>query len=177
MSAAPAELLSADDLVTGLIAEHSRSVTAYVDRLVRDQHLAQDVAQETFLRAWKQAERLQKGSGSMRGWLLTVARNIAIDRLRSASGRRELVSADPGEARGWDDDPAKNVVGDDHVAGLLGSLPPEQRSVVYLTVIVGLSTGETAQRLGVPAGTVKSRRHYALRALRGRLEGDLPMAA
>jgi RNA polymerase sigma-70 factor (ECF subfamily) len=163
---AEAALISADALLDRLILEHRTAVTAYVRRILGDHHLAEDVVQETFLRAWRHAEKLQAGTGSVRGWLMTVARNIGIDKLRSAAVRHEYVSDEPSEFQPTWDDHASRVAGDDVVEQLLGQLSPEQRSVVYLSVIVGLTSEETAARLGLPTGTVKSRKHYALRSLR-----------
>src|SRR5882724_7640748 len=76
-----------EDLIRSLYLEHGRSLLAYATRLTGDQAAAEDVVQETLLRAWKHAAALINGTGSVRGWLLTVARNIVTDRVRARAVR------------------------------------------------------------------------------------------
>src|ERR1700710_1014428 len=74
---------TAEALIRSLYAEHGRSVLAYATRLTGDRAAAEDGVQETLVRAWKHADKLVEGHGSVRGWLLTVARNIVTDRARA----------------------------------------------------------------------------------------------
>src|SRR5216117_3558280 len=76
-----------EDLIRRLYEEHGRSLLAYAVRLTNDRAAAEDVVQETLLRAWKHADDLEHGIGSVRGWLLTVARNIITDRARARAVR------------------------------------------------------------------------------------------
>jgi RNA polymerase sigma-70 factor, ECF subfamily len=158
-----------------LMAEHAKPVLAYTTAILHDHHAAEDVVQETMLRAW-QHRRLDEATGSVRGWLLTVARNLAFDRLRSAASRHERLAPEavdvPARAESDRADPAApddlaEVVGQRaEVSELLAPLSPVHREVVAWTYLVGLDVRETARALGVPPGTVKSRRHYALSELR-----------
>src|SRR3954451_12258968 len=77
----------AETLIRALYAEHGRSLLAYATRLTGDRAAAEDVVQETLLRAWKHADDLTSGQGSVRGWLLTVARNLITDRARARAVR------------------------------------------------------------------------------------------
>lgn len=77
----------AEELIRSLYAEHGRSLLAYATRLTGDRAAAEDVVQETLLRAWKHSDDLIEGKGSVRGWLLTVARNIVTDRARARAVR------------------------------------------------------------------------------------------
>jgi RNA polymerase sigma-70 factor (ECF subfamily) len=120
--------------------------------------------QETLVRAWRHPEVLDQASGSARGWLFTVARRLLIDEWRSAHARHELPAADPPERA--TPDRTDQVLESWLVADALARLSTEHRAVIVECYYRGLSVAEAALRLGVPAGTVKSRTHYALRALR-----------
>src|SRR5690606_29160291 len=82
-----------EDFLRSLYQEHGRSLLAYATRLTDDRFAAEDVVQETLLRAWRNADRLA-GSDAVRAWLLTVARNIVVDRIRARSARpREIAES------------------------------------------------------------------------------------
>ncbi|WP_285597535.1 sigma-70 family RNA polymerase sigma factor [Kineosporia sp. NBRC 101731] len=158
-----------DPLFDALVAEHSRAMLAYVESVINDHHLAEDIVQETLIRAWRHAGVLDAARGSVRGWLLTVARNLAIDRIRSASARHESVGTDhrPEPLTGQvHPDHADQVVAVQITDELLRHLSAEHRDVIRYTCLNGLTARETALALGIPVGTVKSRRHYALSVLR-----------
>jgi RNA polymerase sigma-70 factor (ECF subfamily) len=134
-----------------------------------DRARAEDVAQETLLRAWRNASLLTESRGSVRSWLFTVARNIVIDEWRSHRSRREFATADPPELEptldGTDELLLSWVVAD-----ALSQLSADHRAVLVECYYRGRSVAEAARRLQIPEGTVKSRTHYALRALRLTLE-------
>jgi RNA polymerase sigma-70 factor (ECF subfamily) len=156
----------ADSLVDSLVTDHSKALVAYASKLLGDHHLAEDIVQEALIRAWPHTERLSSTQGSVRGWLLTVTRNLVIDRLRSPSSRYETVDAATDETPQRDHSEA--VLAAVESARLLDQLSAEHRDVLVHTYLRGLTVEETARTLGVPAGTVKSRQHYALRKLRER---------
>ncbi|TNM46026.1 sigma-70 family RNA polymerase sigma factor [Nocardioides albidus] len=134
-----------------------------------DRARAEDVAQETMLRAWRNTAVLTESRGSVRSWLFTVARNIVIDEWRGARGQREFATAEPpvGEHVA---DATDELLLSWVVADALGRLSPDHRAVLVECYYRGRSVAEAARRLQVPEGTVKSRTHYALRALRLALE-------
>ena len=154
-----------EELVRDLYAEHGHSLLAYATRLTGDRSAAEDVVQETLLRAWKHAESMVNGKGSVRGWLLTVARNIITDRARARAIRPTEVAPPPG-VEPVAGDHAEGVLDTMVVMDALDQLTPEHRDVLVELYYRGRSVAETADRLGVPAGTVKSRCYYALRAMR-----------
>src|SRR3954471_20432264 len=82
-----AQQVPGEDLIRTLYEEHGASLLAYATRLTNDRAAAEDVVQETLLRAWKHADVLTEEKGSVRGWLLTVARNIVTDRARARAVR------------------------------------------------------------------------------------------
>lgn len=163
------DALSADrdkQLLTTLMAEHSPALLSYAEKLLNDRHLAEDIVQEALIRAWPHAERLYSTEGSVRGWLLTVTRNLVVDRTRSAWARHETVDADVREVALPDH--ADEVLTSVEATALLRQLSHEHREVLLHTYVCGRTAQETAQILGIPAGTIKSRRHYALNILRAK---------
>jgi RNA polymerase sigma-70 factor (ECF subfamily) len=156
---------SEGELLRALHDEHAGVLWAYVVRLVNgDRGKAQDIVQETLLRAWRNPSVLDQSSGSARGWLFTVARRIVIDEWRSTRSRSELVT-DAVPDRGVGDD-TDQIVDRQLVVAAMRTLSPEHREVILECYYRGSSVAEAAGTLGVPPGTVKSRTHYALRALR-----------
>ncbi|GAA0614243.1 sigma-70 family RNA polymerase sigma factor [Kribbella sandramycini] len=160
-----------ETFVRSLYAEHGRSLLAYATRLTGDRAAAEDVVQETLVRAWKHAADLNKGAGSVRGWLLTVARNIVTDRARARAARPAEV-ADVVDRPPVEGDHSDAVVNTMVVLGALDQVSPEHREVLVELYYRGRSVAEAAQELGVPPGTVKSRTYYALRALRAVMAGS-----
>lgn len=163
-----ADLLD-DELVRVIYEEHAASLLGYVVGLTGDRPLAEDVVQETMLRVWRHPEASAPNRGPLRPWLITVARNIVIDKARARKAR----PAEVGEAclatAGVDDGLDAILVATD-VADAIGMLTASHREVVLEMYFRGRTVVEAAEILGVPIGTVKSRTYYALRALRLALE-------
>jgi RNA polymerase sigma-70 factor (ECF subfamily) len=158
------------ELMQQLHEEHAAALWAYCVRLTgHDSGRAEDVVQETLLRAWRHPSVLDQPRGQLRAWLFTVARNIVIDDWRSRKARPELPTADPPE-RPVEGDHTDQLLLSWVVADAFTHLSPEHRAVLVECYYRGCSVAEAAQRLGIPEGTVKSRTHYALRALRLALE-------
>ena len=157
------------DLLRTLHDEHARVLWAYVVKLTNgDRAKAQDVVQETLLRAWRNPKVLDQSAGSARGWLFTVARRIVIDEWRSARSRPEVVAADVPERAVAD---ATELVADREVVlAAMRTLSSEHREVLLEIYYRGASVAQAAETLAVPPGTIKSRTHYALRALRDALD-------
>lgn len=156
---------SDEALVHAVYSEHGRAMLVYATRLLDDRAAAEDVVQEALIRAWRHPEVLTNGRGSVRGWLLTVVRNIVIDRVRARDSRPPESPDDPDRppvARDHADAVAASVT----VHAALGTLSGEHRAVLEQVYLHGRSLDEAAGALGVPRGTVKSRSFYALRALR-----------
>jgi RNA polymerase sigma-70 factor (ECF subfamily) len=134
-----------------------------------DRPRAQDIVQETLLRAWRHPKILDQTQGSARAWLFTVARNLVIDEWRTRRSQLEVTTADPPESPPVGDE-TDQLLQSWIVADALSRLSQDHRLVLVECYYRGRSVAETAQRLDVPEGTVKSRTHYALRALRLALE-------
>jgi RNA polymerase sigma-70 factor (ECF subfamily) len=159
------------DLLRALTDEHGDALFAHAVRLSGgDRQRAEDLVQETMLRAWRYPEALDPERGAVRAWLLTNPRNLAIDAWRRRSVRvgevvTDMVPEPPPSA-----DEADRAVEAWTVAEALGRLSAQHREVLVECFYRGRSVAETAARLGVPPGTVKSRTHYALRSLRMALD-------
>ncbi|RHW29076.1 sigma-70 family RNA polymerase sigma factor [Nocardioides immobilis] len=150
--------------------EHAAALWAFCLHLTgNDRTHAEDVAQETLLRAWRHAAVLEESRGSVRSWLFTVARNIVIDEWRSKRTRTEILTDDLGELSSVEDRTDELLLSW-VVAEALTQLSHEHRTVLLECYYRGRSVAEASRRLGVPEGTVKSRTHYALRALKLSLE-------
>ena len=154
------------DALKRLWDQHAAALWRYAWRLTGDPARAEDVVQETLLRAWQHPHVLNNGQ-SPRAWLFTVARNMVIDERRSARFRNEVISRDgldPPEPAGRDEMSLalnRALVGD-----AMAQLSAEHRAVVGRSYYQGWTTAQIAGDLEIAEGTVKSRLHYALRALR-----------
>ncbi|MDQ2782790.1 MAG: sigma-70 family RNA polymerase sigma factor [Actinomycetota bacterium] len=163
------------DLLRALHDRYGCALWTYAVGLTGGDHArAQDVVQETLLRAWRQQVVLDETGGSARGWLFTVARRIAIDEWRAARRRPELVTDRLPERPV--EDGTDRAVDRQLVLAALRTLSLDHREVLLDCYFRGSSVADAAARLGIPPGTVKSRTHYALHALREALNdlGEQP---
>jgi RNA polymerase sigma-70 factor (ECF subfamily) len=189
-----------EDALVQLYDRYSGAVYATARRLTTDRGLAEDVVQETFLALWNRAEQYDPTMGSLPAWLLTIARNRTIDRLR-AMGRRpptvpvsDVALSDEGDtatlerlvAGGAVVGAGQPVMGPAAIlaetelrtslAAALAELPDVERTVLVLAYRDELSQSEIAERLGWPIGTVKTRTRRALLRMRNALgPGFMPI--
>ncbi len=150
--------------LAALYDAHAAPVWRYVVHLTGDRAGADDIVQETLLRAWRTPKILEQDPSTARSWMFTVARHLVIDEARSARRRREIDVADVPERSAPD---ATDALFEAMlVEEALTALSAEHRAVVVRAYYRGLSVAEMADELEIPPGTVKSRLHYGLRALR-----------
>lgn len=158
-----------EDLVRTLYADYAGPLLSFVQRLVGgDRQRAEDVVQETLLRAWQHPEALNEDR--VRPWLYTVARNLVISGHRAKTARAPEVPIYAADALVTDDRAFDQALMSWQVADALRTLSEAHRQVIVELFYRGRSIVEAAAVLGIPAGTVKSRSFYALRALRLVLE-------
>jgi RNA polymerase sigma factor (sigma-70 family) len=175
-------------LLAGMAVDDSPAATAFVRRfqgpvfglaltVTRDPSLAEDVAQEAFVRAWRAAMTYDSRRGSVVTWLLTITRNAAIDAVRSRRStptdqeqldqliHDAMTAPDPADAalRGLERDLAVRR---------LKAIPRDQARAVTLAVIGGCTAAEVSQHEGIPLGTAKTRIRSGLRRLRAAMQED-----
>ena len=156
-----------------LYDRYGRVTFSLILRVVRDTGAAEDLVQETFLRVWNRVNGFDAQKGSIGPWLLAVARNRAIDYLRSAGGReRNAVEYEETGHPALYCDMEKDILTSDKariVKSAVEKLSPNQRQVIELAYFEGLSQTEMAERMGQPLGTVKTWVRTALKNLRDEL--------
>lgn len=160
-----------------LYDRHGRAMFSLAFRVVRDQRDAEEVVQDVFAQAWRQASRYDTSRGAVVAWLLMMVRSRSIDRLRARRGRPTLQGEHPAVLRGLSDEsPPADVtllsaeqIG--RVRAALEGLPAAQRTAIELAFYEGLTHNEVAEQLDQPLGTVKTRIRSGLLRLRAALEG------
>jgi len=153
-----------------LLRRYRDPLCRHIRRIARDDDVAADLTQETSLRVWTYAEQWD-GTGEVRSWLYRIATNVALNYLRSQR-RRPNVEPAPRDADGYladaSETPEEYCLRREGLAvlhRLVEHLPHDQRETLSLVYDSGMDIGAAAEALGVPAGTVKSRLHYARRRL------------
>jgi len=177
----PADRLTDEVLLAGLGAGDQDLTIAFVRRfqqlvfgvavtVIGDRGAAEDVAQQAFERAWRHALVYDSRRGSVRGWLSTIAHNLAVDVIRA----RSAAPVDPADLSAvltavTDETPERSAVANESAAGLrraLAGLPAEQAKAVAMAGIYGMTAREIAESEGIPLGTAKTRIRYGMQKLR-----------
>ena len=160
-----------EELMTALYTEHYAVLLSFISRYVHDRHKAEDLVQETLLRAWRHIDHLETDStGRTRSYLLTIARNVVTNAWRAEQRRPHLVADESAVESAPSADSVDQLVEGWLVAEALERLSPDHQAVVRAMYYEGQSVADAAERLHIPAGTVKSRAYYAVRALRTAFE-------
>ncbi|MDI3385492.1 sigma-70 family RNA polymerase sigma factor [Streptomyces sp. B-S-A8] len=163
--------MTADEqLLRALYDEHAGVLHAFVLRYVSDRQRAEDVVQETLLRAWRNLDAIDPQQGNPRSYLFSVARNVLTDQWRAEQRRPRLVQNDEAIQSAAAADDLERMLDGWLVTEALARLSPEHRATIVELYYGGRSIAEAAAKLGIPAGTVKSRAYYAVRSLRTVLE-------
>ena len=158
----------ADKAARQLYVCHREALHSYIARFCPDWATAEDIVQETFIRAWRHLPQLSADDRPVRPWLFRVARNLLIDADRAARSRPITVQGQPAEDV-RDDTGLDQILDRQLVTDALQHLSPEHRTVLVETFYRGGTTATVARQLGIPHGTARSRLHYALQALRQQL--------
>jgi RNA polymerase sigma-70 factor, ECF subfamily len=161
-----------------LYREHATALLRYAQWFTDDRAAAEDAVQETFLRAWRHLPRLLADGRPLRPWLRQVLRHVLIDVDRTARAQRESLH-DTVPVEGEVDGGYESLLDRGLLTTVLRDLSPAHRQVLVETYYRDAPTERVAARLGIPPGTVRSRLHYALRAVRHRVDelsavGDAP---
>lgn len=166
------------DASSAFVARFQRRVFGLAVTITRDPRVAEDVAQEALLRAWRHAAAYDPRRGSVATWLLTITRNLAIDAMRVR--RPQVVDPDvlvslPLAATGREPAEAVTVLEDvDRLRHALADLPTDQRRAIVLAGVLGFSAREVAENEEIPLGTAKTRIRTAMLRLRAVLVTEEP---
>lgn len=154
-----------------LVREHYGYVMGYLIKLTLDRELAEDLTQETFVKALR-ALASWRGDAKLGSWLIAIAHNLYRDHAR-ARGKRTHVPIDelPVSDAGAGAESMENSARAREALEMLASLPPDRREMVILRYYYGYTSKEIAQMLRLPEGTVRSRLHYALKSIAKGKEG------
>lgn len=162
--------LARDDGVRDAYAAHGGELYRFALRSLGDTGAAQDVVQETFLRAWRSADRYDPDLASLRVWLFAIARNVVVDhsrRIRARPWMRHLVEpSDVESAAGASPDPSDRLLRAWVVEEALRRIGNEHRHAIVETYLRDRPYKEVAEDLGIPVATLRTRVFYALKALR-----------
>jgi RNA polymerase sigma-70 factor (ECF subfamily) len=159
----PAPDIGTEDGLRYALRVYGPELRSFAARRLGSWGAAEDVVQETMLRAWRKADRFDPTRGTLRGWLYGILRNLVVDVARSAASRPQTVPilTDVAES-----DEVEALIGSLTIAAALRRLSVEHREVVYYCTLKQWPHAEVAQRLGVPIGTIRSRLFYAREALK-----------
>ncbi len=168
-------LIGDDAAIRALYARFGRPVYALGMRLLGTREAAEELTQDVFLTAWRKAARFDATRGRLSTWLMTIAHNLAVDRLRRETGvtRPTLVLVDEvPEGAGLDEDTV--ILERDAAVRALASLSDAERRLLGRAYFRGLTAREIAETDGIPLGTVKTRLRAALIKVRRANEGKEP---
>jgi RNA polymerase sigma-70 factor (ECF subfamily) len=159
----------ADAAIRELYSHHAKALHGYVERFCPDRASADDIVQETLIRAWRHLPQLTADGRPVRPWLFRVARNLLTDADRAARARPVTAPAEPADVAG-DDAALDQILDRQLVADALQHLSPAHRTMLVETFYHDRTLATVARQLGIPDGTARSRLHYALHALRRQIQ-------
>jgi RNA polymerase sigma-70 factor (ECF subfamily) len=165
------------DSMADLYDRYGRLAYALILRIVKDRGVAEDLVQETFLRIWNRAQGFDPERGALGPWILTAARNRAIDYIRSIEGRmsQSALELEQNEHPSLFTNVEADILNSDRARRLRSAfekLTPNQKIVIELAYYEGLTQNEMAARMKQPLGTIKTWTRTALRALREELGAE-----
>jgi RNA polymerase sigma-70 factor (ECF subfamily) len=147
---------------------YSSALYGVIFRIVQHEELAEDVLQETFVKIWNSFESFDAQKGRLFTWMVNIARNLSIDKVRSKDFRNSAKNQDIENVVGFIDEQQNTGINPDTlgVKKLVENLKPDQKSVLDLIYFRGYTHVEAAEELGIPLGTVKTRVRMAITTLR-----------
>jgi RNA polymerase sigma-70 factor, ECF subfamily len=165
-----------DAVIRELYSHYAKALHGYVEQFCADRASADDIVQETFIRAWRHLPQLSADDRPVRPWLFRVARNLLIDANRAAQARPMTVPREAAAEVGTDSG-VEEILDRELVSAALQHLSPAHQTVLVETFYRGGTLATVARELGIPHGTARSRLHYALDAMRKQLEEHDAIAA
>ena len=171
LASAPSPGLDSEAAMRAAYSAHADELFGFARNHLHDSGLAEEAVQETFLRAWRAADRYDESLGSLRTWLFSICRNVVVDLARKRAVRP--IRATEGQQQKevvLDDDEFEKSLNQLQIEEALRRLSEDHRYVLIETYYKGRPAAEVAVEMGLPEGTVRSRQFYALKALRLAME-------
>jgi RNA polymerase sigma-70 factor, ECF subfamily len=167
-------LALADRRAIDLIYEnYAETLLGLIKRIVESHEVAEEVLQDTFIKIWKNARKYEPSKGRLFTWFANIARNTAIDRLRSAGFRQQQKTTSTENLVDMNVMGSENAqIEDTGLSAVLASLDPKYRELIELTYFQGYSQRDIEKELGIPLGTIKTRLRTAINELRSKLNND-----
>ena len=162
--------LCTDETLAAVYRAYRGPLLRQARTLLGDPGLAEEVVQETFVRAWRACPSFDPDRSPMLVWLTVILRNLALDRMRARGRRPHLARSVPDEEISGRPDGVDLLLLRASLRDALAGLPDDHRTAVVETILLDRPYGDVAAELGVPVGTVRSRAYYALRRMRRMLE-------
>jgi len=147
---------------------YSASLYGVISRVIQDEELAQDLLQETFVKIWNSIGSFDETKGRLFTWMVNIARNLAVDKLRSKDFRNNSKNQDIENSVNLIDDQRNTTLNPETlgVKEMVNNLKPESKAVLDLVYFKGYTHSEASEELGIPLGTVKTRVRIAINTLR-----------
>lgn len=154
-----------------LYDDYSSAIYGLVLKILRDEALAEDALQDAFVRIWQKIHTYDESKGRLFTWMLNVARNIAIDKVRANASRRSELTTSL-QVTHVDSKGPSSTLQIEHIGlrELVDALPQDQKFVIELIYFLGYTQAEVAEEFDIPLGTVKSRVRLAMNHLRAKIE-------
>lgn len=153
------------DAMAAFFDRYSRMVYSVALRVLDDSGEAEDVMQDVFIQMWQKPGAFVSGRGSLGGWLVVVARNRAIDRLRRRKPSDPVEDFALASPTNLAQESEQGLL-IEKIQAAMAKLPPEQRSSLQLAFFEGMTHSEIAEKTGEPLGTIKTRIRLAILAIR-----------
>jgi RNA polymerase sigma-70 factor (ECF subfamily) len=154
--------------IEALYDMYSSSLFGVIVRIVNDEAVAEDVLQDTFIKIWNSFSSYDAGKGRLFTWMVNIARNLSIDKIRSKDFKNQGKNQELENNVTFIDEQRNTVYKPEllDIKELVGTLKPEQKSILDLVYFKGYTHVEAADELGVPLGTIKTRIRMAISQLR-----------
>ena len=155
-----------------LYDNYSSALYGVIHRMIRNEEIAEDVLQETFLKIWNNFKQYDPGKGRLFTWMVSVARNLALDKIRSKEFIQSRKNQEIGDAVSFPDLSSRDAFNPDTlgIKEMVRNLEPGYKEVIDLLFFNGFTQSEAAEKLNIPLGTVKTRSRAALLKLRQHFE-------
>ncbi len=153
-----------------LYDDYSAAIYGLTLKILKDEALAEDALQETFVRIWRKIQTYDPSKGRLFTWMLNIARNISIDMLRARESRKVSQTTSL-QQHSFDAKGPSTTIQVEHIGlrEIVDGLPAEQKQVIDLIYFLGYTQAEVAEEFGIPLGTVKSRVRLAMNHLRAKI--------